>query len=304
MGLVDRLSFDDDVVFWYLSEEEATRGFVDKTCSLISKIPMIKKLYLCHAPERKFGGNEYEWTNNCVNRWVQTAMESRVLEIHLEAVLSWAGITSKLFRSNTLVKLTLSGHIAFEAERVFLPALESLSLLSVMFNYDQYCWLLDGCPALEELFIIDAGHWDPPCFGAGVFSVSVKRLVVLVNLPDSKEEHDCMRFDTPSLLYLDYSTYVFGNHEFNGFDSLVEARLSIRLWVSTTDYDYSDSDSDDDADDDDDDEDDDITTLSPDKKTKPVIYGDVTGIVAGISNITTLHLSPDSLEVCFLLLLL
>uniref|UniRef100_A0A1J3EUC0 F-box/LRR-repeat protein n=1 Tax=Noccaea caerulescens TaxID=107243 RepID=A0A1J3EUC0_NOCCA len=294
VGLVDRLSFDDDVVFWYPSEEEATRGFVDKTCALISNIPMIKRLYLCHVPERKLGGNQYEWTNNCVNRWVQTAMESRVLEIHLEAVLSCAEITSKLFRSNTLVKLTLSGYIELEAERVFLPALESLSLLSVMFDYDQYLWLLDGCPALEELFITDAGHWYPPCCGAAVFSESVKRLVVLVNLPDSKEEHDCMRFDTPSLLYLDYSTYVFGNHEFNGFDSLVEARLSIRLWVSTTDYDYSDSDSDDD-DDDDGDDDDDVTTI-PHKKPKPVIYGDVTGIVAGISNITTLHLSPDSLE--------
>lgn len=87
---------------------------------------------------------------------------------------------------------------------------------------------------------------------AAVFSASVKRLVVLVNLPDSKEEHDCMWFDTPSLLYLDYSTYVCGNHVFTGFDSLVEARLSIRLWVSTTDYDYSDSDDDGDGADDDD----------------------------------------------------
>ncbi|CAA7054053.1 unnamed protein product [Microthlaspi erraticum] len=300
LGLVDELSFDDDVKFSYPSEEEARRGYVDKTCALISNIPMIKKPSLCHVPERSLEGNESEWTYNCVNRWVRTAMESGVLELHLEALLS-SGICikSKLLRSNTLVKLTLTGEISLEAERVFLPALKSLSLLSVSFEYDQYCWLLDGCPALEELFITDADHWYPPCCGAGVQSASVKRLVVLVHLPDIQQHHDLMCFDTPSLLYLDYSTYVFGNHVFTGFDSLVEARLSLRLWGPTTDYDYSDSDDDNgDVDDDDDDDYDDdyqITTI-PHKKPKPVIFGDVTGIVAGISNITTLHLSPDSLE--------
>ncbi|CAA7018356.1 unnamed protein product [Microthlaspi erraticum] len=175
LGLVDELSFDDDVKFSYPSEEEATRGYVDKTCALISNIPMIKKLSLCHVPETSLEGNESEWTYNCVNRWVRTAMESGVLELHLhlEAVLS-SGICikSKLLRSNTLVKVKLT--------------------LTVSFEYDQYCWLIDGCLALEELFITDADHWYPPCCGAGVQSASLKRLVVLVNLPDSKEEHDCI----------------------------------------------------------------------------------------------------------------
>ncbi|CAA7054055.1 unnamed protein product [Microthlaspi erraticum] len=248
VGLVDELSFDDDVVFSYPSEEEAARGFVDKTCALISNIPMIKKLYLYHIPERRLAGIGYMWANNCVNRWVRTAMESGVLELHLEAPLFWY-------------------------------------LYQVKAVEEQHT----GEAHTNRVFITDAGHRYPPCCGEAVYSVSVKRLVVLVDLPASKEEHDCMCFDTPSLLYLDYSTYVFGSHEFTGFDSLVEARLSIRLWVPTTDYDYCDSD------DDDYDDDYQIRTFAH-KKPKPVIFGDATGIVAGISNITTLHLSPDSLE--------
>ncbi|KAG7599740.1 FBD domain [Arabidopsis suecica] len=276
LGLVDNLCFDESMVV-YPNEEEAESGsdrfsdFVDKALALLGNSP-IKKFSLCHEPRR-----------GCVDayqRWIFTAMELGLLELHLHADRRYSRVVieTEFFTSNTLVKLTLSGVYSLEAERVFFPALKSLSLLSVsMLDHPNYCQLVDGCPVLEELFICDADPWDPPCCGTGVQSASIKRLVLSLNLPGSKQDHEVAYLEAPSLVYLDYSSYVFENYQFTDLDLLVEARLSLRLWDSTNDYDYSDDDDDDD-------------------EPKEAIFGDVTKLVAGISHITTLHLSLDSLE--------
>ncbi|RID60875.1 hypothetical protein BRARA_E00066 [Brassica rapa] len=69
----------------------------------------------------------------------------------------------------------------------------------------------------------------------------------------------------PSLVYLDYSSHVFMDYRFVDLDSLAEVRLKPKLWDHH-------------------------------KKPNKPIFGDVTNLAAGIRNITTLHLSPDSLE--------
>ncbi|KAJ4882541.1 F-box/RNI-like/FBD-like domains-containing protein [Raphanus sativus] len=278
--LVDSLCFDDSMVM-YPREEGASCGshrfldFVDKTFALLNNSPavIIKKLSLsrghvygsrCHAQ----AACKQDHVKLCLNRWIWTAMERGLLELHLHAeAYSGVDIMEDLFTCKTLVKLTLSGDYNIEfLPRVLLPALKSLSILSVPgIDYSDYCRLIDGCPVLEDLFISDADPLNPSSSGAHVASESIKRLVVFVNLP---------KFDHP--------------------ESLVQVRLDLRLWDSTYDYDYDD---DDDeaaaaaaADDDDDDED------SFHKEPKPAIVGDVSHLVAGIRNITTLHLSPDSLE--------
>ncbi|CDY20414.1 BnaC02g24020D [Brassica napus] len=157
-------------------------------------------------------------------------------------------------------------------KRVYFPVLKSLSLEFLELDYPDYHRLLDGCPTLEELFVADDDdHSNPLCCGAVVKSESLKRLVVSIVLPDSQEDHNSMLLDTPSLVYLKYTSYVFKEHDAVGLDLLVEARLDLSLWESTSDYD--------------DDHDDDMP-----------IFGDVTKLVVGITNITTLHLSADSLE--------
>ncbi|CAH8252176.1 unnamed protein product [Arabidopsis lyrata] len=281
LSLVDNLCFDDSMVV-YLNEEEALSGshrfsdFVDKTFALLGNSHM-KKLSLCHIPTP----DRYD----AYQRWIWTAMERGLLELYLHAYTRYLGgvdIETDLFTSNTLVKLTLSGGYALEAKRVFFPALKSLTLyLTSRLDHPNFCRLIDGCPVLEELFICEADSWDMPCCGVGVESASIKRLVVSVNLPGSKHDHDVTYFKAASLLYLDYSSYVSENYELTDLGSLVEVRLSLRLWDSTKDYDYSD-------------EDDDYYGYYYDDE--PAIFGDITNLVAGISNITTLHLSPDSLE--------
>ncbi|KAF2613712.1 hypothetical protein F2Q70_00013921 [Brassica cretica] len=89
-------------------------------------------------------------------------------------------------------------------------------------------------------------------------------------------------FLTPSLVFLDYSSYVAQDYLVQFDDSLVEARLDIRLWKY---YDH---------------------VLLP----LPISYGyqlskhgeywgDATKLILGVSNVVTLHLSPDSLEVFY-----
>ncbi|CAN6999227.1 unnamed protein product [Brassica oleracea var. botrytis] len=230
-----------------------------------------------------------------VYSWIYTAMNRGLLELRLHAY-AYVLLKRELLTSNTLVKLTLSGEYCLEVNRVYFPVLKSLSLVFLEIAYPDYHRLLDGCPTLEELFVADDDdHSNPLCCGAVVKSESLKRLVVSIDLPDSQEDHDSMLLDTPSLVYLKYTSYVFEEHDAVGLDLLVEARLDLSLWESTSDYDddVDDEEEDDNETDDDDDDDDDDDN---DDKPKMPIFGDVTKLVVGITNITTLHLSADSLE--------
>ncbi|CAL9218103.1 unnamed protein product [Arabidopsis halleri] len=295
LGLVDTLCFDESLVV-YPNEEEAKSGslrfvdFVDKTFALLGN-SHINKFSLCHEPRPGY--------NDSYQRWIWTAMERGLLELHLHAYRHYFDIETELLTSKTLVKVTLSGLYAIEVKYVFFPALKSLSLLSVLgLDYDNYCSLLDGCPALEELYIRDDDLLGSPCCGAFVKSASIKRLVVFTNCPDYKYDHEVSCFEAPNLVYLDYSSYVFENYQYVALDSLVEARLNIRLWQSTKDYDPSSSSDDDDYDEDDDDYNYNYNSnYNVYDYNDDAMFGDVTNLVAGIANITTLHLSPDSLEV-------
>ncbi|XP_018467961.2 F-box/LRR-repeat protein At1g48400 [Raphanus sativus] len=299
LSLVDSLSFDESMVV-YPNEEEAENGshrfsdFVDKTLALLHNSPAIKTFSLCLVV----------WTESSrVNRWIWTAMEKGLLELHLYAPTSGSDVSieSRVLRSTTLVKLTISGHYDIdedidESHDVFLPALKSLSL-TVALDIDQYRRIIhDACPVLEELTIrnVDLGSlWG----GTVVEHASIKRLVIVTHVPEHidyyllldyfENARQTVRLQAPSLVYLDYSSPVFKGYVVGDLDSLVEARLSLKLWRSTSHYDFDDdynydyhgslSDLDDDP--------------------CPPIFGNVTRLVAAIRNITTLHLSPDSLEV-------
>uniref|UniRef100_A0A1J3DMP2 F-box/LRR-repeat protein n=1 Tax=Noccaea caerulescens TaxID=107243 RepID=A0A1J3DMP2_NOCCA len=231
---------------------------------LLNRPPPIKKFSLTCQP----GENS--------NRWIQTVLERGCLELHVQCNLPHSlGII--VFESNTLVKLTLSDgvhlynhkqnyDVLVDLDRApYFPSLRSLSLGAVSVGDVLFKLLIWHCPVLEELFIRDDDH-DLSTWQGFVSSESIKRLVVsVVNLPN-----DAVWFSAPALVYLDYSSCVPCCYGEVVLDSLVEARLDIRFWESPTD------------------DDDDVCGY---------FDGDVTNLVAGISNITTLHLSPNSLEV-------
>lgn len=133
--------------------------------------------------------------------------------------------------------------------------------------------LISGCPVLEELFI---RYGDGPHGSDWIMVVcgpSIKRLTISSDFSTEEREFDrtSVLFETPSLLFLDYSGYV-QEHYTVDFSSLLEARLDLRLWESPIElyFDYQNDG-----------------------------FGDATVHVLGLSNVKTLHLSSDSLEVSF-----
>ena len=180
------------------------------------------------------------------------------------------------------MKLTLSGEYALEVNCVFLPALKSISLLSNWLDGPNYGRLLDGCPVLEDLLITETHRWALPCCASFVESASLRRLVITVKLSDTEDTSVFLK--APSLVLLDYSGYVTNVYDFVDLDMLVEARLNLMLWDSSVydeHHDYYDC----------------HNNCYYDAGRPEGISADITRLVAGISNITTLHLSPESLEV-------
>ncbi|KAG2302306.1 hypothetical protein Bca52824_030957 [Brassica carinata] len=278
----------------YPNEEEAKT-----TLALLNNnSPAIKTFSLCRVVMTK----SYKDESASVNRWIWTAMEKGLLELHLYAPnpRTYVSIEPRLLRSTTLVKLTISGHYEIRRfQRVFFPALRSLSLITALSHFC-YHLIISACPVLEELTIRDGEFPDmrKTTGGADVIHASIKRLVIVTPLPDVTDYYvsadyfesarSTVRFQAPSLVYLDYSSFVFKEYEVDDLDSLVEARLSLKLWMSTSHFDY-----------DDDYFYDHCGYLCPADDPRPHIFGDVTCLVAAIRNITTLHLSPDSLEITF-----
>ncbi|KAG2331051.1 hypothetical protein Bca52824_002231 [Brassica carinata] len=141
--------------------------------------------------------------------------------------------------------------------------LEVERLESLIIN--NYRRLIKGCPVLEELFITDIGadalDLYPPCCTTSVKSPSIKRLVVSVDMPyGSPHKHSFQELH--DLTYVKAPSHVYLDYSSHVFMDYHFTNL--KLWDHH-------------------------------KPNKP-IYGDVTNLAAGISNITTLHLSPESRE--------
>ncbi|KAL0649515.1 hypothetical protein Bca4012_092206 [Brassica carinata] len=197
-------------------------------------------------------------------RWIWTALERGLSELHLHA-------TPTLSRCLSIERAVHEQH----------TALKSISLLSNWLDGPNYGRLLDGCPVLEDLLITETHRWALPCCASFVESASLRRLVITVKLSDTEDTSVFLK--APSLVLLDYSGYVTNVYDFVDLDMLVEARLNLMLWDSSVydeHHDYYDC----------------HNNCYYDAGRPEGISADITRLVAGISNITTLHLSPESLE--------
>ncbi|ESQ56237.1 hypothetical protein EUTSA_v10026785mg [Eutrema salsugineum] len=274
LPLMHNLDFDESMVL-YPTTKSATRfhghqGFVDfveKTFVLLQDSP-IKKFSL------KW---ESEIDQPRVNGLIHNALQRGILELHLTSSISQWCIETKLFSSKTLVKLTLSLECYFK-ERiqhptdVYFPALKTLSLISARFGDDgMYKWLLLSSPVLEEYNVCDEDPFKSSWKG-WVCSSSIKRITIL-HRSLIRDEHSMVAIRTPTLLYLDYSGYVIENYHVI-LDSLLEARLDLRLWKYHT-----------------------VLHAICDHIEKD--WGDASQLMAGIRNVVTLHLSADCLEVLY-----
>ncbi|KAG7581739.1 FBD domain [Arabidopsis suecica] len=243
--------------------------FVEDTLELLSDSTTLKSFSLYCA---------FTHDSSEMGQCIDTVLERGFLELNLLFEDTHC-LDVESFTSNTLVKLSLCDfYLEFELPPggVFFPKLKKLSLVQVEFtSHEIYNAFISGCPVLEEFFLHNHDDYiNFPAWNGTVESLSIKRLTISYHWPHYPKGHKgfCL-FDTPSLVYLDYSSYAAEGYEVK-LGSLVEATLDIHSWERLPDdyYYYEDGDTVDNV-------------------------GDVTNLVAGISNVKTLHLSADSLEV-------
>lgn len=163
-----------------------------------------------------------------------------------------------LFRSETLVKLSLGTDLDLGVPPdVYLPALKSLFIDSIVFDYKDLCdVLLPGCPMLEELTVRHEYEFYP----YSLSSQSIKKLTVYYDCEAGIDSISDMSFDAPSLVSLDYTDYALSEYPLVNLESLVRAKLNLC---------YS----------------------------RKIERPDLTGLVTGISNVEILYLSPASADV-------
>ncbi|KAL0711473.1 hypothetical protein Bca4012_018451 [Brassica carinata] len=314
LSLVDTLHFSDEI-----GNPRGFFDFVDTTLARLSNSSIIKTFSLTC----KHSLLHRHCESSRVDKWIRTVLEGGFLELHLDGV-GIHHIQSEFFTSNTLAKLTLSNEFYLDGlgplGGLFFPKLKSLSLLSVGFWDDTsttYEYLISGCPVLDELLLsygeLYAGNGFGFIHSIEVLNPAVKRLTISYHFHGYVEPPISEVFRTPSLVYLDYSSYVTRKYTVE-LDSLVEARLDLRsrdkrVLVAEEDcfdvveddtteddgYDYDDDDSEFGEDDNiDNAENNGIEVVAVDEDDG--ILPDVTDLVAGISNVKALHLSSDSLE--------
>lgn len=266
--LVHNLDFDPFIV----TGRSSYLDFMEKTLVLLRNSP-IKKVSL-------------KWSSlQNINHIIYSVLENGVLELHLSSSVCQCLLPE--FFSRTLVKLTLSNGCYYQTKLpsggVLFPSLKTLSLVLVCFPanapVDLYECLL-ASPLLEEFNICD-DHPHRAGWVKQVSGSSIRRMSIFYRSHNIKD-HSCFVIKTPNLVYLDYSSYVAEDYVVQ-FDSLVEARLDLRLWKyydfvppKALYYGY------------------DPSTDGP--------WGDATKFIAALRNVVTLHLSADSLEVSFLVL--
>ncbi|XP_023641933.1 putative F-box protein At3g44060 [Capsella rubella] len=171
-------------------------------------------------------------------------------------------LPTKVFTSTTLVKLSLGKKLGISSfpSDTYLPALKVLVLDLVSFTGGKLSSVfLAACPVLEVLII----HQDNLLKGEKISSKTIKRLSVTYKRSTYFCSSSILSLDTPSLIDLYYSDYARLEPLHCNFDSLSKADLNI-----ARDYNAS-----------------------------KLVYGDVTGLISGIRNVKTLHLTSSAVEV-------
>ncbi|CAA7038038.1 unnamed protein product [Microthlaspi erraticum] len=275
LSLVENLEFSDAI-----GDPRGFSDFVDKTLALLTTSSIIKRFSL---------NCEHKQDKTRVDTWIRTVLKRGFSELHLQSKCMHF-IETDFFTSNTLVKLTMTLSDTFRTDGithgvVFFPKLKTLSLVLVgLAGSAVYEYLISGSPVLEELFVryvadLYSAMNQRVLFNTStiVSSLTVKRLAITYSFPAKLD----LRFSGERVLDAD--------------ENCIGDTCDDDDEEDDEDEDDDDEDEDDDADSGEDDDDDSDSDESEDDEEE--VSCDVTDLVAGISNVKTLHLSSDSLEV-------
>ncbi|XP_018488041.2 F-box/LRR-repeat protein At3g60040-like [Raphanus sativus] len=272
--LVHILDFDDSVL---LQPGEGKEGsdeikesfgsFVDRTLASQCGSPIKKFSLKFHIHESKEMAYLFSWIRNALDRGVLEVDVSLtpntswywMVPVDVDVVQWDFLLPCQLFRSKTLVKLSLGTNtdIGTLPPDVSLPALKSLFIDSILFDDQDLCDVL--LPGCPVLDELTVVHkYD--LYPYRISSQSIKKLTVYYDCEVGLDYMSVMSLDAPSLVSLDYTDYAMSEYPLVNLKSLLKAKLNLS---------------------------------SSGKIKKP----DLTGLITGISNVETLHLSPASADV-------
>ncbi|KFK35131.1 hypothetical protein AALP_AA5G241700 [Arabis alpina] len=282
-AFVPTLELDDSV---FLHPEEGKRerdgvlqsfmDFADRVLALQGDSP-IKKLTL-----NVNSGVD----SDRVNRWIRNVLQRGVSDLKL--FIGFGDeyrLPPEIFVSKTLVKLLvkLSVFHGFDLDwhvlGISLPMLTDLYLCSVEFCVDQFEMFLPTCPVLETLLMRHI-KWNNS--NVTVSSASLKKLIIESN---GWSEHfvnpKSISFDTPSLVYFEYSDLVAEDYPKVNLTNLVMARIDLQLTEDQIDRGRDPN----------------IDGLEDDGDNVFLRFGNAGKLFSGVKNVQKLYLSSDSLEV-------
>ncbi|CAL9236655.1 unnamed protein product [Arabidopsis halleri] len=223
----------------------------------------IKKLTLkSHVGVR--GGTD----SSRIQSWICNVLDHGVVDLDMFITLKGKSppVPSLIFKSKTLVKLRLGRGFTIKlSQDVSLPMLRTLFLDSVNFvgGHNVVGTLISRCPVLEELVVEERRCVDWTC---SVSSPSLKRLHIRFD-----RKFTSISLDAPNLVYYKHSGYVLGKYPNVKLDSLIEARLNLRM---------------------------DERRMQGVRNGDGSIPADIRNLINGIRNVRILHLSSHTLEKC------
>ncbi|CAA0387382.1 unnamed protein product [Arabidopsis thaliana] len=203
-----------------------------------------------------------------VTGWILNVLGRGVSELDL-SILEYP-LPSEIFVSKTLVRLKLGPAndltLTLDRKDVFLPKLKTL--------------YIDCVDVQERGFgFVKASFWLSRA--RGFCSVSVKTLKRLTFFcEETYENPKSVSFDTPNLVYLEYSDAIASKYPKVNFNSLVEAHIGLRLTEDQSgDADFSEED-----------------YFSEGDEEKQMV-GNATDFLKGISTVQILYLFAQAIEV-------
>ncbi|KFK35153.1 hypothetical protein AALP_AA5G245400 [Arabis alpina] len=238
-----------------------------------------------NAPLNKFSLRcKTRYDSARVDSWIANVLDRGVKD--LDVYISSNGdypLPSEILMSKTLVRLKIGGgneeFTIYDIKDVFLPNLKFLYLLDdIVFDEtgDKVSKLLSGCPVLEELVMINL-MWGLSEF-CSVSSSTLKRVTICSEIIDENPRN--VSFDTPNLVYLEFSDVVAIKYPKVNFDSLVEARLGLQLTPIQEKRSRASRDG-----------------YSSNDDEEEEMDANAADFLTGISNVKILYLSSDTLEV-------
>ncbi|KAL0733281.1 hypothetical protein Bca4012_009491 [Brassica carinata] len=234
--LVPNLDIDDSV---FLNPEEGKReregilesfmDFVDRVLALQGDTPIKKFSLKC-----KTGID-----TDRVNRWICNVLGRGVT--NLELVLDFPRsddddldymyfLPDELFVSSKLVELNLRSEFGVDWWRggtnTFLPMLKTLTFDSKwILLCDELEVFLSAFPVLEEFYMAEI-EWDSD---ESVSSESLRKLTIYTSGFEDFRNPKSISFDTPNLVYLEYSDFVAADYPKVNLPNLSEAVLDLKV---------------------------------------------------------------------------